>query len=732
MTARAPSPVLSPLFAPTSIAVFGASNRPGRPGHQVLAALKKVDPEKTVYPITPRYEEILGYGCAPRLKDVPAVDLAIIASGTDRIEAEVDEAIDCGARSLLIFGAPKADASRAGWLERVGSRASEAGVPLLGPDSLGFVDFVSRTAATWALPDQVRSGAVAVISQSGTVFWEATTNDPRLRFSFTAHSGLESALALDDLIGYALELEATRVIGLYVETVRNPEGFADALAAAAAREVPVVALYAGRTERSRAQMMTHAGRLAGDRASLEGLFRRHGVARVDTNDEWWTTLALLGMHPRLKPGGLAAVMDSGGGLAQFLDFAEELGVPLAALDDETRRRVDAVLGYEGLADSVLDFWVGDADRHAHTEELVTALAENDGTAAVMAFTTYGESGSAGFAVNVADACLGAARRTSAPIIAATYTSRQVYPELMMRLSDGGIPVLDGMRNALLAARHAFAGREFRGLQRWRPGAGEDISGEGRGAIDSWQDRLDELSTLNEADALALLADFGVPTVPTLRAVDLAAALAAARELGFPVVLKTDEGIAHKAAMGGVRLNIAGEDGLTTAYRELADALGPKVVVASMASGIEVALGIVAGQFGPTLVVGAGGTLIESSTDRCYLLAPVSPDEVRFAMADLHISRTLAARFGPHGMAIQSLYDMASRVSALASIYADTFAELDVNPVLVGEDGCLAVDALLRLRARQTVPESPERAAASTGAERGERGSHQEKGGGGRS
>jgi len=336
MTARAPSPVLSPLFAPTSIAVFGASNRPGRPGHQVLAALKKVDPEKTVYPITPRYEEILGYGCAPRLKDVPAVDLAIIASGTDRIEAEVDEAIDCGARSLLIFGAPKADASRAGWLERVGSRASEAGVPLLGPDSLGFVDFVSRTAATWALPDQVRSGAVAVISQSGTVFWEATTNDPRLRFSFTAHSGLESALALDDLIGYALELEATRVIGLYVETVRNPEGFADALAAAAAREVPVVALYAGRTERSRAQMMTHAGRLAGDRASLEGLFRRHGVARVDTNDEWWTTLALLGMHPRLKPGGLAAVMDSGGGLAQFLDFAEELGVPLAALDDERR------------------------------------------------------------------------------------------------------------------------------------------------------------------------------------------------------------------------------------------------------------------------------------------------------------------------------------------------------------------------------------------------------------
>jgi acyl-CoA synthetase (NDP forming) len=334
----------------------------------------------------------------------------------------------------------------------------------------------------------------------------------------------------------------------------------------------------------------------------------------------------------------------------------------------------------------------------------------------MAFTTYGEPASAGFAVNVAEACLGAARRTMTPIIAATYTSRQVYPELMMRLSDGGIPVLDGMRNALVAVRHAFAGREFRGLQRLQPGTVEGQLDIGHEVVDSWQDRLDEPSTLNEAEALAFLADFGLPTVPTLRAADLGTALSAAREVGFPVVMKTDEGIAHKAAMGGVRLNIIGENALRAASGELADALGPRVVVAPMASGIEVALGIVAGQFGPTLVVGAGGTLIESSTDRCYLLAPVSPDEVRFAMADLHLSRILVGRFGADGRPVQALYEMARRVSALASIYAGVLAELDINPVLVGESGCLAVDALLRVRARQSAHVSPETASASTGAE----------------
>jgi acetate---CoA ligase (ADP-forming) len=685
---------LSALLAPQSIAVLGASGRPGRPGHQVLAAMSRFREERAIYPVTPRYREILDIPCVPRLEELPGpVDLAIIASANERIENEVIAALDCGAKSLVIFGALSPQEGRSKWMSRIAERATEAHVPLLGPDSLGYANFAARSAATWALP-QVEPGGIALVSQSGTIYWEANTSDPRLGFSFTAHTGLEASLTISDLVSYALELPSTRVVGIYVETIRDADGFVSALEAATDREVPVVAMYAGRTEQSRTQMATHAGRLAGDRDALEALFRRYGVARAETPDEWWATLALLGSPRRPLAGGLAAVMDSGGGLALFLDYAEELGVSLAELEDATKAKLGTLLGPEAAGNPV-DLWSsGEADLHTHTAELLSALASDRSTGAVVAFTTYGEARLAGFAPAVANACRGVARNTEKPVLAATYTSRQLFPDLMLDLAADGIPTLDGMRNALLAVRHAFAYRDFcssppegHRAREWQNEFGSELVGR-------WRRRLASVSELTEVEALGLLSEAGFRTVPVMRADSEEAVLVAAAKLGYPVVLKTDEGISHKAERGGVYLALADPSAVRSAYADLAERLGKRVLVARMMTGIEVALGIVVRQFGPTLMVAAGGTLVELLGDRAHLLAPVSPEEVGNAIQELRIGRLLTGHYGPDSTPLKELCMTASRLAALACALEGALGEVDINPVLVNEEGCVAVDALV--------------------------------------
>jgi acyl-CoA synthetase (NDP forming) len=679
---------LTPLLAPRSVAVVGASAREGRPGFQVLQALHQADPSLAVHPITPRYEAILGFTCRPEIGDVPPVDLAILAGAAQRIDKDLEAAIAAGARSAIVFGARHDE--RAPWLERIAARASEAGLPLLGPDSLGYVNFESGVAATWARP-HVPKGGVALISQSGTVYWEANTNDPRIGFSLTAHSGLEAVVTIADLIEYALELERTRVIGIYVETVRDANGFAGALAEAAARDIPVVALSAGRTARSRAQMTTHAGRLAGDGAALEGLFRRHGVARTVTPDEWWSTIALLAAERPLAAGGIAAVMDSGGGLAMFLDYTEELRIPVARFGEETSAELAELLGTDAVPSGAIDFWAGEADRHGSTETLLGRLMQDPDTAAVVAFTTYGEAPAAGFASHTAAACVAAAARTDKPVIAATYTSRQLHPELLTYLSSEGIPTLDGMRNALLALRHALDRRDF--TRDLAAGAEDTTPLIDPERVACWRRRLAGTVTLTEAEALEFLAEFGVPVVETRRAIDKEGAVAAATAVGFPVVLKTDEGLTHKLSHGGVRLDLRDAVAVRVAYSELAAALGPRVLIAPMLDGIEIALGVVVGQFGATLMISAGGGMIELLTDRCHLLGPASASAVERAMADLHVTRVIHERFGDSSQ-ISAFHQLAARVSALGAAFVGIVAELDINPVIIGKDGCLAVDALL--------------------------------------
>jgi acyl-CoA synthetase (NDP forming) len=284
-------------------------------------------------------------------------------------------------------------------------------------------------------------------------------------------------------------------------------------------------------------------------------------------------------------------------------------------------------------------------------------------------------------------------RTDKPVILLANISSAPYEGMARALTDKGVPVLDGTLNGLKAIRHAFARRDRLALPPRLPAPECDSE-----VVARWRVRLAEGSDLDEADGYDLLRDFGVPAPEYRLAEDEAATLAGAEALGYPVVLKTAmPGIAHKSDVGGVVLNIRDAAALADAYRDLASRLGPRVLVTPMLKieGVEMVMGMVSDpSFGPIVMLGAGGVFVEIMKDVCAILPPFGPDVARREIEKLKIRPLLDGARGRPAVDIDALADTLSRFSALVCALGDNVKEIDVNPLIAGPDGCIAVDALV--------------------------------------
>lgn len=685
---------LTPLFAPRSIAVIGASARPGRPGRMALDALRAIGFAGRVHPVTPTYPSIEGLPCVPDIASLPGpVDLAVLAGSAERLEADAHAAIAAGARALVAFATARADAATGEPLaERVAAMAREAGVPLLGPNSIGFVNYAEACAGSWSIPLGVEAGPIALIIQSGATYATANSVEPRARFGLTAHPGQEADVTVGAIMDYALRLPGVRVVGLMIETFRDPPAFEAALVEAARRDIAVVALKIGRTESGARHVVSHAGKLAGSEAGFAALCRRHAVARAETMDEWWSTLLLLGGIPRLGPGGVAAITDSGGQRALLADHAEAVGVRWARIAGPTRDRIAARLAPDLPATNPLDAWGGEPDWIDRFTASLDDLARDPDTAIAMAVTEYGAAASDPVPRGVAEVCRRVAATAPVPVVAASFTSRQFHADAVRGLAEDGIVVLDGGLNALKAVRHALDLRDARGRPP-DPAPAVPVPA----TIDHWRARLRRGDPLDEAEGLALLAGFGLPTIPCWIAATGVDALAAAHELGFPVAIKTAAGVAHKSDVGGVRLALGTADAVADAYEDLSRRLGPRVLVQAMAPrGVELALGITRdADFGSIVVVGAGGELVEILDDAAFALPPFGPATALRMVEGLRLAPLLDGARGRTPVDRAALAEAIARFSVLAYVLGGAIAEADVNPLIVGPWGATAVDALIR-------------------------------------
>ena len=690
-------PALLAMLEARTVALVGASSRPGSLGERMVAEVGRSPAAPRIYLVNPRYQRIAGLPCHPSLADLPeTVDLVLLGVPDSALAEQLSLAARRGDRSAVIFGGayelPAVVPGTAGLRARLAGTAHAAGMALCGAGCMGFVNVAyGLRAVGYIEPDPLPAGPVALVTHSGSVFSALLRSRREIGFTLAVSSGQELVTPAAAYARYALSLPQTRVLGLVLEAMRDPGLLQQVLAAASAADIPVVLLTAGSSAAGRAMVAAHSGALAGQDGGWEALADAYGVHRVSDLAEMADTLELFAIGRRVAPvrgsatPGIATVHDSGLERAHTADLAEELGVPFAAIGDATKERLAGVLDLGLEPANPLDMWAGSRDAERQLTESLAALADDPAVAAVALavdlLTEFDGDRSYPLAVNAA------ALRTGKPLVVLANIAAAVDSEAAAWLRQAGIPVLEGARSGLLALRHLLdhAARPAR----------VDPPRIDTARRDHWAHVLAQ----GEPDGpvlLDLLRAYGIAAARACPAGTADGALAAAAEIGYPVVLKTGQpGIAHKSDAGGVVLGIHDPAGLAAAYAGMARRLGPRVLVCETAGpGTELALGITRDpDLGPLVVIGAGGLLVEFLADRAVALAPVDATHARRMLGRLRVAGLLAGVRGQPAADTGAVAEAVVAVSTIARELGDHLEALDINPLICGPAGAVAVDVL---------------------------------------
>ncbi len=684
---------LDPLLAPRSIALLGASTNPGSFGSALLEMAVGGGFAGDIYPVNPKYREAGGLPVYPTLSALPAVaDHVVLSVANERLEAGLLDAARHGAKAVTIFATGHGGSADGDGLgHRIRAIARDTGLLVCGPNSMGFHNLdIGLRISPFPAPTGLVPGGIAAILQSGSVMGALAHNDQRLRFSLLVSTGSEAAVSAADYLDWLLDRPTTRVVGLFLETVRDPAAFLAALRRADLRRIPVVVLKVGRTDASKRMAQSHTGAIVGDHGVFEAVARDHGVHLVDTFDEMAATLQLFAMGRPAAPGGLASIHDSGGERELLADLASDFGLGFAELGEATATRIAGWLEPGLKAENPLDAWGSGRQAEATFRNAAEAIMADDAVAAGFYVLDWRENY---YLHEMHERVLtGVAADTAKPLVAVSNYSLTVDREMARRMADRGVPLIKGTREALVAARHLLAHRDRRPVRHGADGEHPD-AGRLRAAMAS-RDFLDE------AFGYSLLAAYGIPVPAHASADGRDAAVAAARALGFPVALKTAApGILHKTELRGVALNLADAAAVGTAYDDIAGRLGREVLVCAMAAGeAEWAVGILNDRdFGPAVMIAPGGIMVELLDERAILMAPFAAADAEAALRELRATRLLTGFRGRPRLALERLCGVAAALSRIAADFREQIAEMDINPVLLSGEDAVAVDVMIRRR-----------------------------------
>jgi acetate---CoA ligase (ADP-forming) len=698
---------LYPLFYPRSVAVVGASPKGGY-GLGVITALTSFGFAGTIYPVNPNYDTIAGLQAYPEVGAIPEpVDAVAIAVPSRAVPGVVRQAIAAGARGGVAFGSGFAEAGEEGQSLQAELRAlCGERFPLIGPNCLGVMSYCGG-AALWAITIGARRkvGAVGLVAQSGNMALTLMASSRGLQLAHAVSAGNQAVVDAVDVMSFYLAEPGVRVIAAVIEGLTDVAKFRRVAARAAARDIPIVALKLGRSEKASRAAVAHTGSLTGADRLYDALFAHCGVLRVDDLEELMETAKLLAADRRPAGPGLGVFASSGGECGLIADVAAAGGVALPDLRPETREELRGILPPFANPLNPLDITASGWGNRAIYGDVATLLAATPGVDIVACIgDTTRNSGplhATGWDKMIAGMA-DARARTDKPI-AIINTLTDVAYEMTDALAEHGLIHLSGARNAARAIGHA--GRYARWRREHR--ALRDIT-----TVDAAR-RSRALALLPatgsggvaESASKELLRCYGIPVPDGGLAESVDAALALAAAVGYPVVLKIEaDGVHHKTEVGGVALGIASDAQLRAEYatllaRATARAPGARirgVRVERMASGL-VEL-IVGGRndpiFGPIVVAGLGGVLTEALGDVSTRLAPVDADEARAMLGELRGAALLGPFRGRPAIDIAAAAAVVARVSQML-VELPELREVDLNPVLVGADGdgCVAVDGL---------------------------------------
>jgi acetate---CoA ligase (ADP-forming) len=699
---------LDTLLRPRSIAVLGASERPSI-GRTLIESLERFGFPGAVYPINPKYGEILGKPCYASLADLPGdVDAVAFCVGHAHALEHVRLAAQRGVGAVVIFDGGFGEAGPEGrhTQDEIAGICREAGVALCGPNCMGVVNPHDRSMVyLQPLRDPASlPGNVGLVSQSGSICINLLADSRRFGWSHVISSGNEAVVDAAHFIEFLADDPETRVIATFTESVRDPERFVAALDRAADRGKPVVVLKAGKSERTRRAIASHTGGLAGESRAFSAVLRAHRAIEVSDLDEMTEVLAAC-QGERWPRGRRLFVMTASGGLAELiLDLSGSAGVELPGLSPATRAEVERVVGPVSADGNPLDAW-GHGDFARNFPHALAVVGQDPGFDAIALCNEGCDDqpiGSPARMLDYARILAEGAKASSKPFYFMTSRPGVFRRDQVAFLKEHGVPIICGTRQGLGAVDR---------LARWA----EPLSPP-RAAAAAPGLRLAELAagrrrpTIHEHDAKRLLAAAGLPVAAERLVSTLDEARDAAAALGYPVVLKvvSDE-IPHRAEHGLVAVALRDERDLALAWRRMSerlDALGKRgaadgfLVQEMIAGGVEVLAGVSRDpHFGLTMAFGAGGVLVEALDDVALRALPLRPGDARAMVAETRVARLLAGGRRPPSD-VPALCGVLERIADLAWAEREQLAELDVNPILVRAEGrgCVVVDALVVPRA----------------------------------
>lgn len=706
---------LKSIFAPKNVAVIGATEKEGSVGRTILWNLISSPFGGAVFPVNPKRPSLLGIKAYPTIKDIPdPIDLAVVVTPSNSIPGIIEECGQLGVKGAIVISAGFKEIGPEGVeLERqLLENARKYKMRIVGPNCLGVMSPISGLNATFAA-GMARPGKVAFISQSGALCTAVLDWSFKENVGFSAFVSVGSMLDVDwgDLIYYLGNDPHTESIVMYMETIGDARSFMSA-----AREValtkPIIVIKPGRTEGAARAAASHTGSLTGSDEVLDVAFRRCGVLRVNTIGEIFSMAEVLGRQPRPKGPRLSILTNAGGPGVLATDALITNGGELAPLSPEAMTKFNEFLPSAWSHNNPIDI-IGDAspERYAKALEVAAEDPNSDGLLVILTPQAMTDP------TATAELLKNYAKKFDKPVLASWSGGQEVAAGESI-LNKAGIPTFPYPDDAAKAFTYMWQYTQNLRLLYETP----ELPDDALGAPD--RQKAEEIikhvhatgrALLTEAESKQLLAAYGIPTTPTVIATTPEEAARAAEEMGYPVVLKLhSETITHKTDVGGVKLNLQNAEAVKAAFESIRASvsekagaqhfLGCTVQPMVKVEGYELIVGSsIDPQFGPVLLFGTGGQLVEVFKDRALGLPPLNTTIARLMIENTKIYTALKGVRGRPPVDILALEKLMVRFSQLIA-EQPYIKELDINPLIASHETILALDARVVLFDKDT-PES---------------------------
>lgn len=694
---------LTRLLHPASIAVIGASTRAGSFGERVLFNMKHYAGRS--YPVNARYQTIGEQTCYPNVRDLPEVpDCAVVTAARDAVEEIVLDCAKAGVGGVIIFASGYSETGRDDRIaqqERLAAIARETGVRIVGPNCIGVVNALLDSRVTFMditpIP-RPADHAVGVISQSGALGMALAQGVVRgLSVSHVLTSGNSCDVDMADYVNYLATDPSCRSIACVFEGMATPDRLLLAAENAWAADKPLVIYKMATGEQGARAAMSHTGSLAGSHDSYRAVFRKAGAVVVDDFEALMEAAAFLAKAPAPRARGAAVVAASGGAAIMAADRAEQHGVPMPQPAPETKAVLETHIPEFGSSRNPCDVTAQVLSSPESLTACAGALLADPQYGVLVSPLTYGYAPSAKRPLVYNDLAIEHGKMA----VVVWQTEWQDGPGVVEANQCERVALFRSMNACFgtLAAWQWRADKRAVGTQVMQPTA-PDIVARARSLIAAAGGR-----TLTEREAKEVLALYNVPVVGERLAASADEAVSAATALGYPVVLKVESpDLPHKTEAGVIRLGLRDADSVREAYAAVmanASKVSPPpringVLVQPMVpQGIEMVVGARNDPlFGPLIVVGLGGVLVEVLKDTALAPAPVTPAEAEAMLRGLKGVKLLEGFRGMPAVDISRLAQVVSDVSRFAADHRDSVAELDVNPLICAGDRITAVDALV--------------------------------------